>query len=70
MKESVLPAGWDEARIQRVLVHYENQTEDEALAEDESVFEDQSQVFMKIPAELVPQVRELLARYAVSKRAA
>lgn len=70
MRESVLPTGWDEARIQRVLIHYENQSEEEAVEEDESVLDDPSQILMKIPVELVPQVRELLARYAVSKRAA
>jgi hypothetical protein len=30
------PAGWDEAKVQRVLPHYEEQTEEEALIEDEA----------------------------------
>lgn len=30
-----LPPGWDQARIQRVISHYENQSEDEAIREDE-----------------------------------
>jgi hypothetical protein len=33
------PAGWDEARVERVLAHYEGQTEDEAVAEDSFNFE-------------------------------
>lgn len=30
------PDGWNEARIRRVIEHYENQTDDEAVAEDEA----------------------------------
>ena len=35
MKRNGLPASWDEARAESVLEHYEQQTEDEALAEDD-----------------------------------
>lgn len=34
--ENQFPAGWDEARVRSVIDHYENQTEDEAVAEDEA----------------------------------
>ncbi len=54
------PPGWDEARVQRVIAHYEAQTEDEAVAEDEAAFDDKSQTVMVIPNSLVPAVRELL----------
>ncbi len=54
------PLGWDEARVQRVLAHYEAQTEDEAVAEDEAAFDDKSQTVTVIPYSLVPAVRELL----------
>jgi hypothetical protein len=63
MKQSRLPAGWDQDRIRRVLAHYEEQSEDEAVAEDEAAFEDQTQTVMVIPTELVPAVRELLAKH-------
>jgi hypothetical protein len=33
MKKSKFPKGWDEKRVNRVLDHYENQTEDEAVTE-------------------------------------
>ncbi|MGB9442697.1 MAG: hypothetical protein WCB15_32470 [Desulfobacterales bacterium] len=39
-KQSRFPKGWDEDRVNRVLDHYENQTEDEAVAEDEAARED------------------------------
>ena len=54
------PPGWDEARVRDLIEHYESQTEDEAVAEDEAAFEDKSQTVMVIPNELVPAVRALL----------
>jgi hypothetical protein len=65
MKQSRFPKGWDEDRIKRVLDHYENQTEDEAVAEDEAAWEDTSHTFIEVPNELVPAVRELLAKKVV-----
>jgi hypothetical protein len=56
-----LPAGWDEERVRRVLVHYENQTEDEAVAEDEAAFDAKGQTVMIVPTDLVPTIRELIA---------
>ena len=57
------PPGWDEERVRRVLAHYEEQSEEEAVAEDEAAFEDRSQTVMEVPTELVPAVRELIARH-------
>jgi hypothetical protein len=39
MKRNRFPAGWDEARVRKVIEHYEAQTEDEAVAEDEAAFQ-------------------------------
>ena len=47
------------------LMHYEEQTEDEAVAEDEASFEDSTQTMMAVPNELVPAVRELIAKHQV-----
>ncbi len=63
MRQSKFPPGWDEERVRRVLAHYEEQTEVEAVAEDEAAFEDQTLTAMEIPTELVPVVRELLAKH-------
>ena len=62
MKQSKFPAGWDEQRVQRVVAHYESQTDEEAVAEDEAAYEDSTQAMMEVPRELVPAVRELLAK--------
>jgi len=66
MKQSKFPKGWDEERVHRVLAHYENQTEEEALAEDEAAFEDRTQTTIDVPVELVPAVRELIAKHQTS----
>ncbi len=63
MNQNRFPSGWDEDRVRQVLSHYEEQTEAEAVAEDEAAFEDQTQTVMEIPTELVPAVRELIARH-------
>ena len=36
MSEPGLPPGWDEARVQRLIDHYENMSDDEMIAEDEA----------------------------------
>ncbi len=63
MKKSRFPKGWDEKRVKRVLAHYEKQTEEEALAEDEAAYEDKSQAIIEIPVQLVSTVRELIAKH-------
>jgi hypothetical protein len=62
MKQNRFPKGWDEERVKCVLDHYESQTEDEAVAEDEAAWEDATQTFVEVPNELIPAVRELLAK--------
>jgi hypothetical protein len=66
MKQSKFPPGWDEERVRRVLSHYEEQSEHEAVAEDEAAVEDKSQTVMEIPNDLVSAVRELIAKRRAS----
>ena len=63
-KQNEFPPGWNEERVQSVIAHYEQQTEDEAVAEDEAAFEDESSMLIEVPIELVPAVRELIAKHA------
>ncbi len=62
MGQNRLPEKWDEDRIKRVLNHYENQSEEEALAEDEMAWEDKANSFMEVPNDLIPVIRELIAK--------
>ncbi len=62
MNQSKFPPGWDEKRVKAVIEHYETQSEEEAVADDEAAFEDPHQTIMEIPSNLVPLVRELIAK--------
>jgi len=46
-----------------VISHYEQQDEAEAVAEDEAAFESSTQTFIEVPNELLPVVRELIAKH-------
>lgn len=61
MSENKLPEGWDESRIRRVLAHYEQQTEAEAVLEDEAGVQP-AETVMNVPHEVVAEVRELIAK--------
>jgi hypothetical protein len=63
MRENRFPPGWDEERVRKVLAHYEEQTEAEAVAEDEAAFEEPTQTVMEVPTALVPVIRELIAKH-------
>jgi hypothetical protein len=68
MKQSKFPAGWDEQRVRRVIEHYEQQTDEQAVAEDEAAFEDATQTVMEVPKDLVPTIREMIAKHRRSHR--
>jgi hypothetical protein len=61
MNQTKLPEGWDENKVRRVLAHYEEQSEEDAMAEDDAGVQS-SETVMAIPHELVPEVRELIAK--------
>ena len=62
MSNDKFPLGWDEARVRRVLEHYENQTDEEATAEDEAAWERGKTAFVEVPRELLDEVRALISR--------
>jgi hypothetical protein len=62
MSKQQFPPGWDEARVKRLIAHHEELVEDAQVAEDEAAPEAEGQTLMIVPTELVPAVRELIAR--------
>ena len=66
MSKKHFPAGWDERRIQQVLDHYEAQSDEEAVAEDEAAYESTTHTAVEVPVDLVPEVRELMAKHQAS----
>ena len=63
MKPPGFPKGWDERRVSGLLDHYETQSEEEAVAEDEAIWLDPEKTVMEVPSRLVPAVREFIARH-------
>lgn len=63
MTQREFPTGWDEERVKRVVLHYEQQSDEEAIAEDKAAFEESAQALVNVPHDLLPDVRELIAKY-------
>jgi hypothetical protein len=68
MTKNKYPPGWDQSRVEKVLEHYEQQDELEAVAEDEAGMALEGQTLMEVPRGLVSKVRELIARNRAAKR--
>jgi len=61
-KRNRFPRGWNESRVRELLEHYEGQTEDEAVAEDEAAFRRRDHAVVVVPKKLVPAITRLVAR--------
>ena len=68
MKQNEFPPGWDEERVRSVIAYYDQQTEDEAVAEAEAALRNESSTLMKIPTELVPAVLELIDKHLANNQ--
>ena len=64
MMSTKFPRDWKENRVKKVIDHYDSQSEEDAVLEDEAAYEHDGQTIMEIPSELVPEVRDLIARNA------
>jgi hypothetical protein len=69
MRSNRFPPGWDEARVKRVLAHYETQSEDDAVVEDEKALKGKTRTVIEVPTELMPVIREIIAQYEAVGRA-
>jgi len=56
--------GWNRKRAEALIEHYENQTDDEAIAEAEAAYNAVKTTMMQVPVELVPRFRKLIAKHA------
>jgi hypothetical protein len=61
------PKGWNKKKIDALVKHYDQQTEDEEVAEDEAAFNDPNQTIVLIPMALLPKVNKLLSAYRPRK---
>ena len=62
MRKPRFPEGWNESRVADLIAHYEGQSEEEAVAEDEAAMSGSGRTIMEVPTDLVPAVRDLIAR--------
>jgi len=69
MKDRKYPPGWDKDRVQRVIDHYEQQSESEAVAEDEATLKDNDLALVEVPKELLPAVRTMIAEHEQNRKA-
>jgi hypothetical protein len=51
-KRNRFPPGWNDARVQQVLDHYEAQSDVEAVAEDEAAYRSTTTIVMKYRSSL------------------
>lgn len=58
------PKGLDRKKVQELIDYYENQSDDEAIAEAEAAYRDKATTMMQIPNRLVPKIRKLIAKRA------
>jgi hypothetical protein len=56
------PRGLNRRKVEAIISHYENQTEEEAVAEDEAAYHKNKVTMMGVPVELVPKVQKLIAK--------
>ncbi len=56
------PKGWNDKQVKALVSHFDNQSEDDAAAEDEAAYRSTHMTMMAVPVELVPKVQKLIAR--------
>lgn len=61
MRKPRFPEGWDESRVAELIAHYEGQSDEEAVAEDEAAISEPGRTVMEAPTDLVPAARDLIA---------
>ncbi|MGH2754489.1 MAG: hypothetical protein ACRDLB_08640 [Actinomycetota bacterium] len=63
MTENRFPPGWDEERVGRVLDHYEEQTDEQGVAEDEDSYDTVTRTVLEVPKDLLPVIRQLISKH-------
>ena len=67
MVKQQFPPGWDAERVKALVDYYDQQSDDEAIAEAEAALEAEGQTLVMVPVELMPAIRELIARHQQDK---
>lgn len=59
---SPYPKGWDRKRVQALIDYYENQSDEQAIAEADAAYKHAGSAMIQVPLKLVPRVQKLLAK--------
>jgi len=59
-KKQKLPRGWTQERLGKLAEYYDNQSEEEQVAEHEAALHAGGQTIMAVPTELVPDILRLI----------
>jgi hypothetical protein len=54
--------------VKKVILYYDQQTDEEAIAEDEAAFEESEQALVSVQHDLLPAVGELIAKHDAKRR--
>jgi hypothetical protein len=58
------PKGWNAGSVRDLAEHYEKQTQEQAVVEDDAAYRSITQTMMAVPIALVPAVQRLIAKKA------
>lgn len=67
MKKQIFPPGWDAEKVKALAEYYDNQSDEEAIAEAEAALETEGQTLVMVPSELMPTIRALIAKHNQDK---
>ena len=56
------PKGLNREKVQKIIGYYDNQTDEEAIAEAEAAYNNPGTTMMEVPVALLPQIRKLIAK--------
>lgn len=57
------PSGWNRSRVESVIAFYDQQTDDQAIAEADAAWVNAHVQFVAVPVEVYPEVRALIDRF-------
>ena len=63
---NVYPRGWNYKRAAAVAAYYDARKEEDVLGDDAGRAEERPSVWVEVPEELLPKVRQLIARHRKS----
>ena len=58
------PKGLNRKKVEALVAYYDNQSDEEAIAEAEAAYRKRSSALVEVPIRLLPKIRQMIARSA------